>query len=109
MHHNDHIDACCFFMTDLLCSAGERGHSVVLREDHGQIHFVLQSRGVESGDEVKLAGKPLPASVNVCASVHISFCPHCGAELQQVAKRYAKEYAERAAHHKQFYRSITDR
>ena len=79
---------CCNALKNSVASAGERGPAILAYARlHGQIGFVIQSRGVAYRDEPKLKACPIDISINVSSEISVHFCPYCGHRLSELVEQ----------------------
>jgi hypothetical protein len=76
---NNKAQYCCEAFNTKVTNAGRRGLAFLVSENSRGFFWVMQSRGVDHNDEVRL-NKP-NVDVNVAAEIAMKFCPFCGTEL----------------------------
>lgn len=80
--HVASVRYCCGMFQDLVESAGERGHAVVVLDGgkHSRHAFLLQSRATDAAQPfTEVTTYP----VALVATMAISYCPCCGTELKR--------------------------
>jgi hypothetical protein len=94
---------CCNGFQNLVASAGKRGLSALAVEvTHGTIAFLLQSRGLASGDETLWKPVSIDLKINVCSETGIRFCPFCGRKLEELSNLASEAFAEIAREHRSY-------
>lgn len=84
------MDYCCFGLRNLLASAGERGLAAIVELNYNGVPRVrLQSRGVSFDEQSKLRPSDFEATINICCTLGIVYCPFCGNLLEDlIAYKY---------------------
>ena len=91
---------CCSGFRNLLSCAGARGHAILACQvSAGDVGFLLQSRGLAFGDEVKLRPVDIDVKINISAEIGLRFCPFCGRNLEELVHEHPDFYVKMAKDH----------
>jgi hypothetical protein len=100
-----HKPYCCEMFKSLLDAMGERGLSVVLKQEMEFTYFSLQSRGIDHGAKLEhgRTAQGGGTKVNILTEIGLQFCPACGADLAEWIRKHSNEVKELIARSKPFY------
>ncbi len=88
---------CCEQLDGLIAQAGQRGFSVVPREEAGLRYFCLEARACDWQDEPRMRNIPpscdVPRPLTIAMQIGIQYCPGCGARLEPIIAAHERQFA----------------